>query len=182
MVAALRHVKTDIVVFADDDVIWPDEFLKYLLAPFEDCSVGAAGPAQRLRRSANPNIWHFLGTAYLERRNFNTVATNNIDGGISTLSGRTSAYRTCILQNNDFYDAFTNDSWRSKKLNSDDDKALTRWVFSHDWKIRLQVVESATILTSLEEGQKFIDQCLRWARAHWRGNLVVMSNNSYWCR
>jgi len=32
----------------------------------------------------------------------------------------------------------------------------------------------------VEEGAQFLTQCLRWARAHWRGNFTVMMNESYW--
>lgn len=182
MVTALRHVQTPITVFADDDVIWPQHYLRYLLAAFEDIHVGAAGTRQRVVRSSSPNLWNFLGICYIERRNFNTGATNNIDGGISTLSGRTSAYRTSILQNEGFYETFLNDRWLGRKLNTDDDKCLTRWTFSHGWKIRIQPSEHSVLSTTLEDNPKFLSQCVRWARAHWRGNLKVMANNDYWLR
>jgi len=179
MVAALKLVKTVVTVFADDDVLWPYDYLSFLLASFEDPEVGAAGTRQKVRRGKS-SISHFLGTSYLERRNFNTGATNAIDGSVSTLSGRTSAYRTSILQNQAFYMAFLNDKWFGRPLNSDDDKFLTRWIFSHNSKIRIQCDERAILQTSLEEGANFLAQCIRWARAHWRGNLVVMTKETYW--
>jgi cellulose synthase/poly-beta-1,6-N-acetylglucosamine synthase-like glycosyltransferase len=180
MVAALRRVLTAVTVFADDDVIWPSQYLTYLLAPFEDPDVGAAGTRQRVLRGQSTLI-HFLGTAYLERRNFMTCAFNTIDGSVSTLSGRTSVYRTSILRNETFYDAFVNANWFGRPLNSDDDKFLTRWVFSHGWKIRIQSDERSVLLTSLAETYTGYDQqCVRWARAHWRGNLVVMTRETYW--
>lgn len=182
MIAALREVNTEIVVFADDDVFWPSStYLDYLLACFEEPGVGAAGTRQRVRRNARPNLWNFLGICYLERRNFNTGATNHIDGGISTLSGRTSAWRSCILKNHEFYYYFMNDAWFGRPLNTDDDKCLTRWAFSNGWKIALQFDDRAILETTLEDNPKFLHQCIRWARAHWRGNLTVMSNNTYWC-
>lgn len=87
MIRAVKDVDTDIVVFADDDVFWPDRYLDYLLAVFEDDNVGAGGTRQRVRRNSQPNFWNFLGISYLERRVWNNVATNAIDGSISTLSG-----------------------------------------------------------------------------------------------
>ncbi|KAK4504307.1 hypothetical protein PRZ48_005223 [Zasmidium cellare] len=71
-----------------------------------------------------------LGISYLERRVWNDCATNAIDGSLSTLSGRTAAYRTKILQHPEFYHYFLNDTWRGKPLTSDDDKYLTRYVYS----------------------------------------------------
>jgi len=178
MLKALEEVKTDITVFADDDVFWPDNFLTHLLAIFEDPAVGASGTRQCVRRNASVNVWNFLGIAYLERRVWNNIATNAIDGSISTLSGRTAAYRTEILKNEEFAYYFINDQWFGRPLNTDDDKCLTRYVYSHGWKIAIQV--STVIETSLEDNAKYLEQCKRWARAHWSGNFTVMTNESYW--
>ena len=180
MLKAMEEVKTEIIVFADDDVVWPSHrYLDYLLAIFEDPKVGAGGTRQReCRRSGN--FWNFLGICYLERRVWNNVTTNAIDGSISTLSGRTAAYRTEILKTDEFTYYFTHDSWLGRKLNSDDDKCLTRYVYSHGWNIALQFDQRSIIETTLEEDSNYISQCLRWARAHWRGNFTVMTNESYW--
>ncbi|WPH02145.1 glycosyltransferase family 2 protein [Acrodontium crateriforme] len=162
MIKALKKVRSEIVVFADDDVFWPDsDYLGYLLAIFEDSTVGAGGTRQRAKRSQKPSLWNFLGIAYLERRVWNNVTTNAIDGSISTLSGRTAAYRTEILKTEEFYDYFINDSWFGKQLNSDDDKCLTRYVYSRGWSIAIQ-----------------FNSCS--ARSHWRGNFTVMFKESYW--
>ncbi|PNS19332.1 Chitin synthase 3 [Sphaceloma murrayae] len=181
MLVGLAHVKTDITFFIDDDVYYPSSNLpQHLLNCFEDDSVGAAGPRQRARRDPIPSVWNFLGICYLERRNFNTGATNCIDGGISTLSGRTQAVRTAILKNKEFYHYFRNDSFLGRKLTVDDDKALTRFIYSRGWNISLNFHEECTIETTFEEGFGFINQCLRWARGHWRGNLIVMAKEKYW--
>lgn len=178
MIKALKEVDSETVVFADDDVFWPDGYLEQLLAIFEDSKVGAGGTRQRVRRSSSPGFWHFLGVSYLERRVFNNITTNGIDGSISTLSGRSAAYRTSILKNEKFYHHFTHDTWLGRPLNTDDDKCLTRWVYSNGWEIALQ--KSTVLETSLEESSAFLSQCMRWARAHWRGNFTVMTNETYW--
>ncbi len=181
MLKALEFVDTKITVFADDDVVWPSErYLDYLLAIFEDPKVGAGGTRQRVTRRSG-NIFNWLGIGYLERRNWNNICCQAIDGSISTLSGRTSAYRSEILQCDEFRYQFQNDSWRGKPLNSDDDKFLTRFVYSHGWNIQIQSDSHAILETTLEEDWKFIDQCMRWVRASKRGNFTVMENESYWC-
>ncbi|KAF2167927.1 glycosyltransferase family 2 protein [Zasmidium cellare ATCC 36951] len=177
---AMPLIKTKITVLADDDVFWPDNYLEYLLAIFEDPGVGAGGTRQRVRRNENPGSWNFLGISYLERRVWNNCATNAIDGSISTLSGRTAAYRTDVIQKDEFYHYFTHDTWRGKPLNSDDDKCLTRWVYSNGHKIVLQFDSRAVIETTVEGDIKYLSQCMRWARAHWRGNFTVMENEQYW--
>ncbi|KAI0431143.1 putative polysaccharide synthase Cps1 [Xylaria sp. FL1042] len=177
---AMPLVKTPITVLADDDVFWPERFLDYLLAVFEDPKVGAGGSLQRVKRQANPSGWNFLGIGYLERRGFNNLATNGVDGSISTLSGRTAAYRTEILQTDEFSEYFMNDSWRGKKIHIGDDKCLTRYVYSQGWKIVIQSEPRATIETTVESNRKYLHQCLRWSRGHWQGNFSVMSTESYW--
>lgn len=127
MVQGLSQATTDIIVFADEDVLWPPRFLKYLLAASENPNVGAAGPIQRLLRS-HPTLCHFLGTSYLERRNFNTGACITIDGSVSTFSGRTSVFIRQVLGGN-FVQRFLGEKWDGKILNSDNDEFLTSWVF-----------------------------------------------------
>ncbi|KAJ3579719.1 hypothetical protein NPX13_g854 [Xylaria arbuscula] len=159
---AMPFVKTEITVLADDDVFWPSRFLDYILAVFET------------------QHWNFLGISYLERRVWNNLATNGIDGSISTLSGRTAAYRTKILNTDEFAHYFRNDSWKGKKIHTGDDKCLTRYVYSHGWKIVIQPDRRATIETTVEPDRKYVSQCIRWARSHWHGNFVVMGKESYW--
>ncbi|KAK5693894.1 hypothetical protein LTR17_024925 [Elasticomyces elasticus] len=64
MTKALKQIKTNLVVFADDDVFWPSGYLNLLLAVFDDPKTGAGGTRQRVRRN-NPGIFinmlNFLG-------------------------------------------------------------------------------------------------------------------------
>lgn len=182
MMEALKRIDTPITIFADDDVIWPSElYIDYVLACFEDHRVGAAGTRQRTRIRTG-NCWNFLGVSYLERRVWNNISTNAIDSSISTLSGRTAAYRTDILTNTHFRRYFLNDHGTGVPPNTGDDKALTRYVYAHGWDIAIQSDSNAVLETTLEEERKlFIGQCRRWARSHWRGNLEVMQNETYWC-
>lgn len=180
MLRALEQVETAITVFADDDVFWPNGYLDHLLAIFENPTVGAGGTRQRVRRSDKPSLWNFLGICYLERRVWNNVTTNAIDGSISTLSGRTAAYRTQILKNSEFVHTFSTGSWLGRPIAGDDDKALTMFLYAHGWNIALQFAPESILETTLEDGPKYIHQCLRWARGHWRGNFTVMTNQTYW--
>ncbi|KAG9839834.1 glycosyltransferase family 2 protein, partial [Aureobasidium melanogenum] len=181
MVAALQQAVTgSIVAFADDDVFWPgSDFITAMLACFENPEVGACGPSQRVCRSTDldkpTTFTNFLGICYLERRNFNTGATNLIDGAVSTLSGRTSFYRASLIQNDAFTQYFLN------ALNHDDDKNLTRWVYDQGFQITLNFNHRTRIMTTLETSPRmFLNQCMRWARGHWRGNFRVMQTTTYW--
>ncbi|TIA24589.1 hypothetical protein D6C80_00303 [Aureobasidium pullulans] len=181
MCAAIPHVMTKITVFADDDVIWPTTLLAWILAPFEDDEMGGVGTSQRLMRPKKMTIWSFLGSLYLERRNFDCSACLHIDGGLPCLSGRTVAYRTCILQDDAFTHGFTHETWRTFQLNADDDNFITRWMYTHGWKITMQYHKACEVQTTLEDSPKYLKQCLRWVRSNWRSNLTSMFvERHYW--
>ncbi|KAK2754737.1 hypothetical protein FQN54_006870 [Arachnomyces sp. PD_36] len=181
MTRAIPEVQTKIIVFADDDVTWPRNTLRWMLAPFEkDEKYGGVVTCQRLRRAASPTMsqrfWGYLGALYLERRNFDCAATTHMDGGVPCLSGRTVAYRSKILQDEVFTHAFTNEGWwfGRYQLNADDDNFITRWMVSHGWETYLQYHPEAEVQTTLENNQKFLKQCARWSRSNWRSNFTSL--------
>lgn len=180
MARAIPEVKTQIIVFADDDVDWPAKLLQWILAPFEDKLYGGVVTCQRLRRAENPTfsqrIYGFLGALYLERRNFDCAATSHMDGGMACISGRTCAYRANILQDPNFTDGFTNEKWffGQYQLNADDDNFITRWLVNHKHEVYMQYHPECEVKTTLEDNSKFLKQCLRWARSNWRSNLTSL--------
>ncbi|KAI9725664.1 MAG: hypothetical protein M1828_002949 [Chrysothrix sp. TS-e1954] len=175
---AIPEVRTKITVLADDDVLWPETLLEWILAPFENLAIGGVGTCQRLQRAVSPTwqqrFWNFFGALYLERRNFDIAACTYMDGGVPCLSGRTVAYRTCILQDDDFKYEFTHETWGKYQLNADDDNFVTRWMVSHGWKTYVQYHPDAEVQTTLEDNSRFLRQCLRWCRSNWRSNLTSM--------
>jgi hypothetical protein len=174
MCRALPCVSTPLTIFADDDVEWPSTLLPWMLAPFDDPKMGGVGTNQRLRREPNPNIWNFLGAAYLIRRNWDCTACCYIDGGLPCLSGRTVAYRTHILQDDEFQHSFKHETWRSCQLNADDDNFLTRWMVNHGWKTWIQFHRDCEVQTTLKDDHTYLKQCHRWARSNWRSNLTTL--------
>ena len=179
MVCALPDIRTDITVFADDDVLWPPTLLPWMLAPLEDESYGGVGTNQRLRRAEAPTfqqrVYGYLNALYLERRNFDCASCMYMDGGLPCLSGRTVAYRSNILKDRAFIEGFTREVWLGRyQLNADDDNFITRWLVSHDKKIGYQYHKEAEILTTLEDNPNFVKQCLRWSRSNWRSNITSM--------
>jgi len=178
---AIPEVETKITLLLDDDVWLPEKFTRWILAPFEDPRVGGVGTNQQLRRSNRSSIWEFLGAIYLVRRNFDCTACNWIDGGLPCLSGRAVAYRSEILQDPNFTYGFTHETWGSDHfLNADDDNFITRWLFSHDWKIQMQNHRECEVETTLEDDSKYLRQCLRWVRSNWRSNLTSLSEVRMW--
>ncbi|KAF7724378.1 hypothetical protein EC973_001103 [Apophysomyces ossiformis] len=173
MVQGIRQTKTDILVFADDDAIWRPTMLEYMLACFEDESVGGVGTSQAVKpQKHRMSIWEILAGFRLTIRNIEMAASTHIDGGASCLSGRTAAYRTVILKDPTFQNEFVHDYWRSKyRLNSGDDKFLTRWMLSRGWSTYIQVCPEAQLLSTFKNNWRFLKQVLRWTRNTWRSDL-----------
>ena len=46
LMAGIHATKTDIVALADDDAIWTENFLEWMLAPFDDDEMGGTGSKQ----------------------------------------------------------------------------------------------------------------------------------------
>jgi len=166
MVHGIRHTTTDIIVFADDDAIWPPTLLPYVLACFEDQQVGGVGTSQRVKPCGDRmTVWEVLAAFRLTIRNIEISSSTHIDGGIPCLSGRTAAYRTVILKDPEFIHGFTHDFWMGKyHLNSGDDKFLTRWMVSHGWNTYVQVCKEAELLSTMKPNWRFLKQVLRWTR------------------
>lgn len=178
---AIPEVETEITLLLDDDVWLPKNFAKWVLAPFEDPQMGGVGTNQIVKRVDRSNIWEFLGAIYLVRRTFDCTACNWMDGGLPCLSGRAVAYRSKILQDKNFTDGFTHEKWGAEHfLNADDDNFITRWLFSHDWKIQLQNHRECEVETTLENNHKYLRQCLRWVRSNWRSNLTSLFERHMW--
>jgi len=177
----IRNTTTDIIVFADDDAIWPPTLLPYVLACFEDQQVGGVGTSQRVQPCGEKlTIWEVLAAFRLTIRNIEIASSTHIDGGIPCLSGRTAAYRTVILKDPDFLHGFTNDLWLGKyHLNSGDDKFLTRWMVSHGWNTYVQVCKEAELLSTMKPNWRFLKQVLRWTRNTWRSDFRSIFTERY---
>ncbi|KAI8846502.1 hypothetical protein BC829DRAFT_445296 [Chytridium lagenaria] len=150
MTAGINHVKTEITVFCDDDVIWPDTMLKYMLAPFEDRNMGE---------------WPSRDSYWQKNDHMGDI-------GIIPTFGRTAAYRTSILRDPHFQWEFTHEFWVGKyHQHSGDDKFLTRWMHSHGWKTYIQCCPEAELRSTFKDNWRFLKQLLRWTRNTWRSDI-----------
>jgi cellulose synthase/poly-beta-1,6-N-acetylglucosamine synthase-like glycosyltransferase len=181
MVKGIKEVTTDIIVFADDDAIWPPTLLPYVLACFEDQKVGGVGTSQRVQPVGDKfTVWEVLAAFRLTIRNIEISASTHIDGGVCCLSGRTAAYRTVILKDPEFIQGFTHDYWLGKyHLNSGDDKFLTRWMVAHGWSTYIQCCKEAELLSTMKPNWRFLKQVLRWTRNTWRSDMRSLFTERY---
>ncbi|KAJ1537347.1 hypothetical protein HK096_009451 [Nowakowskiella sp. JEL0078] len=173
MVAGINEVKTDIIVFSDDDVIWPPTMLKWMLAPFEDKMMGGVGTSQTVMPIGKKfTIWEILAAYRISMRNMEITASTYIDGGVCCLSGRTAAYRTNILRDPEFQNSFRNEFWLGKyHQHSGDDKFLTRWIHSHNWKTAIQASSESELSSTFKDNWRFLKQLVRWTRNTWRSDM-----------
>ncbi|GJJ68963.1 hypothetical protein EMPS_01309 [Entomortierella parvispora] len=185
MVEGIRNTTSEIIVFADDDAIWPPTALEYILACFEDPNMGGVGTSQTVKSVGRyQTVWEVLAGFRLTIRNIEIAASTHIDGGVCCLSGRTAAYRTCILQDPAFQYEFTHDFWLGKyPLNSGDDKFLTRWMVFHGWNTYVQVCKEAELLSTFKNNWRFVKQVLRWTRNTWRSDFrSLFTERKIWSR
>ncbi|KAL8277576.1 hypothetical protein RQP46_010008 [Phenoliferia psychrophenolica] len=187
MAAGIKAADTDILVFADDDAIWPLDLLPLILAPFEDQKMGGVGTSQVVKPVGDRlTVWEVLAAFRLSIRNIEISASTHIDGGIPCLSGRTAAYRSIILKDPEFLNGFTNDLWCGKpalRLNSGDDKFLTRWMVSHGWDTYAQCCDGAQLQSTMKPDWRFLKQVLRWTRNTWRSDLrSIFVERHVWTR
>ncbi|KAF9938031.1 hypothetical protein BGZ65_000559 [Modicella reniformis] len=173
MVEGIRNTTSEIIVFADDDAIWQPACLEYILACFEDPNMGGVGTSQTVKSVGRfQTVWEVLAGFRLTIRNIEIAASTHIDGGVCCLSGRTAAYRTCILQDPQFQYEFTHDFWLGKyPLNSGDDKFLTRWMVYYGWNTYVQICKEAELLSTFKNNWRFVKQVLRWTRNTWRSDF-----------
>jgi len=185
LVKGINHTKTEITVLCDDDAIWPPTMLEYILAPFENDKMGGVGTSQEvLRVGKYMTIWEIFSAYRITMRNIEITASTYIDGGVCCLSGRTAAYRTNILRDPDFQWKFTHEFWNNKyHQHSGDDKFLTRWLHSHNWKTYIQACKEAELSSTFKDNWRFLLQILRWTRNTWRSDIRSLIFERYvWFR
>lgn len=182
MVLGIQRAQGSLIVFADDDVIWPPELLQHVLACFENEQVGGVGCLQSPQsgRHTQANIWTDLEMLRVSQRMIQISANFAFDGSVTCLSGRTAAYRAEILKANDFVRAFTKDFWCGRYLlDSGDDVFITQWVLSTGWKLALQTSPAATIRMTCTSTSRHLLQLLRWARNSKRGQIRALFFHSW---
>ena len=167
MLAGLREVTTELVIFVDSTVEWKPKTLHGLLAGLDDPLTGGVQTYQVARPNREKfNLWEIFGASRLAQRNVYRASSaywNN--GDIIGLSGRTMAYKTRCLQTPEFYEAFSRDFWRGKyHLKSGDDIFITNWIRHRGWRTWYQGDREFEIVTTMKTDRLYLKQLARWSR------------------
>ncbi|GKZ31013.1 hypothetical protein AbraIFM66950_010933 [Aspergillus brasiliensis] len=159
----------EIIVLADDDVYWPRDLLEQVLAVFEwEPKVGGVTTLEAahglIGRSPDTiTMWEAFESRRLSARNIDIAASSWLDGSQTVLTGRTAAYRACILKDPDYLFAFTNEYLFGRyRMHCGDDQFTTRWLLNHGWDTRIQT--GAMIYCEALSDSRHVKQILRWAR------------------
>ncbi len=163
----LKKTKTRLCCFTDDDVQWCDDFLTNLIIPFNLKEIGGVSSRQLMRSadiSRKPNIYEIMASLRLETRYVENKAMTVVDKGTSCLSGRSSCYKTNIIQNEKFYHEFLNEYFLGQKRASGDDKFVTRYILNNGYNTYHQLNTNCTLTTTFESGLMHFKQSLRWSR------------------
>lgn len=177
LVAGLKETTTSLIAFVDDDTQWvPMDFLPTLILPFSlDERCGGVGCKQVMRpKGKRTDIFEAVSDMRLAARYIEIRATTAVDKCCSCISGRTMAFRTNIIQNEDFYNFFLNEKFFGMQLQSGDDKALTRYLISHDYSQYHQLGNDCKLTTTFESGVRFIQQNIRWSRNTFRSDFAAI--------
>lgn len=180
LLKGISETSTKLVVLVDDDSRWSAQILKSVASAFNDPSVGGVNTMQYVRPRLNPglNVWESCGALNLVRRNIlhSAVACFH-NGQVLNLSGRTVAYRTHILQDDAFKNAFVNDYWKGKfLLRTGDDSFITSWIINRGWNTAFMNHADAVIVTTVNDDMTYLNQVMRWSRdtaRHYLRDLIA---------
>jgi len=201
--AGVDAAKTSIVACVDDSAFWGNEFLQNALIPFEDAKVGLVGTVKRVTREKSDrpfsfalwkeevrthwigDILNFIAVLYLERHNWECTATENIDGGVFVISGRTQfMFRSLFLK---LKPGFLTETWLFGTVvldNADDDCHVTRWMVNNGYKCVFHNSPKALMHTRLgviDGWTKFGGQCTRWVKSTLRSNSTsLFADRTVW--
>lgn len=165
---AISKVTTAFFVVVDDRSLWGVSTLDNILAPFRDPRVGGVTGLQAVKpRNGNTlTQWETFGALNLARRNVlhSALAFFN-KGQVLNLSGRLSAYWTCIYKDRGFRDAFLHELWLGRfPITTRDDNALTTWLLHKCWRIAFQNSPGVIIAAGISPNWLYTRQLLRWLR------------------
>jgi len=176
MALGMAEATSELVVFADSDVIWERNTLRELIKPFKDPHVGGVCTNQVID-NADASIWTTLGS-WLTYLGMSTgTPFQSVKQCVSCLRGRTAAYRKNMVLS--FVDDFSNEIFLGKRCKSGDDGRLTFLTLRAGYGTVFQA--TSIVHTTLPEGmQKFLNHRLRCNRNTFRRYASSILQGWFW--
>lgn len=178
------QVNTKLILYVDDDVFYPEDFLENLILPMNALDknnnnklIGGIGAKQmgRPKPNKNWNMWDIIMDMRLYQRMIEIRATTKIGGGSACISGRTELYRMAVFQEcSNFKEYFLNEYFLGKKQLSGDDKCMTRICINSRYNMYHQISSKTCLTTKFEDPPILFKQILRWARNTIRSDFKAL--------
>ena len=166
----LKKAKGDIAVIMDSDTTLCDsKTISDLIKPFADPLVGGVSTNQRINMNPHNDLKKRFGDWMESMRCHLSFPAMSVKGVVGCLPGRCIAFRRKLLLSHLDTD-FLNETFRSVKCETGDDRCLTNIVLRQGYKAVYQ--STARVLTEAPSTWKsFLKQQLRWIRSSRRETL-----------
>lgn len=167
----IRMVDTELTIFADSDTAWEEGMLEAVQMPFIDPAVGAVSTRQNVYRPQS-SIWRRVADWIIDLRYSDYVPAMGRYGGVLCASGRTSAYRTSVLQPQ-VHD-LEHEIFLGRECIAGDDGRMTWLVLSKGFRVTHQ--DNARALSMFPDTfRAFVKQRVRWSRNSYRCYLTAIA-------
>ena len=180
LVAGVAACRTEIVVLVDSDVLWAPDVLRILKMPFADGTIGGVSTRAHMIpvRPGHAGVWERMADIFLDLRYTAEVpATTRWGRAVSCLSGRTSAYRTGLLQS--LSEPLLHETFNGQPCLSGDDKRYTTLILERGFKTWHQL-NARVYSTFKTDFRGFINQRVRWQRNSFRSDLRALTSRWIW--
>jgi N-acetylglucosaminyltransferase len=176
LVLGVRAATSEIVALTDSDTLWADDFLANLLMGFADPQVGGVGCRQNVL-APGTSVWRRVADWMLDVRFLHYLPAMARRGAIPCISGRTAAYRRCVIL--PMLDDLEFETFLGRPCISGDDGRLTWLILREGWKAAYQSSARAiTVFPNTFRG--FVKQRVRWSRNSYRCYLRAMGRGWLW--
>lgn len=176
LASGIRRAKGDIVVLVDSDTQWvSDNFLRNLIKPFRDPSVGGVGTRQavRVKRTAAQRLIDWI----LDIKYTDYIRSDSLSGSVLCLSGRTAAYRREVVL--PLMNDMENEYFLWHKCVGGDDARLTSLVLREGYKTVYQ--DSCLARSEFSPSLTvYLRQKIRWSRNSFRTYIKNLFSSWPW--
>jgi len=169
MAEGVKHSRGEIVVFIDSDTSIEPDAVKYIVAPFEDPTVGGVTGKVKVQNRNINLLTRMLGVRYIMSFDFYRC-TRSAYGGVMCLSGVISAYRKDILKK--IIPRWLEQKFLGKVCTFGDDRSLTNNVIMEGY--RTVYSRNAVAMTIVPETvPKLLRMLARWNRSFIRESYIL---------
>jgi hyaluronan synthase len=169
MAEGVRRAKGEIVVFIDSDTIVEESALRYIVAPFEDASVGGTTGKVQVENRFKNLLTRMLGVRYIMSFDFYRCTASTY-GGVICLSGVISAYRREMLDR--VIPGWIEQTFLGEICTFGDDRSLTNFVLKQGYRT-VYCRDSVANTLAPETVGKLFKMLVRWNRSFVRESIIL---------